>query len=172
MQPRPALSELITYNVEIVGQALAIAHALEARHADFAAHAGPHLRHIVEHYEALLTGMSGSMVDYDHRSRDREVETDPALAATRLRAVIAGLERLRGSRATHSLSVGLDGGGGGEHFFVLGSTLGRELLFLASHAVHHFALLKPALREAGMITNRDFGKAPSTVRHERATLRR
>lgn len=172
MQPRPALSELITYNVEIVGQALAIAQALEARHADFATQVGPHLRHIVEHYEALLNGMGGSIVDYDHRSRDRDVESDPALAATRLRAVMDRLEQLRGSHAAHDLSVGLDGGGDGEHFFVLGSTLGRELLFLASHAVHHFALLKPALREAGMITHRDFGKAPSTVRHERASLRR
>ena len=99
MQPRPALSELITYNVEIVGQALAIAQALEARHADFAAQVGPHLRHIAEHYEALLNGVGGSIVDYDHRSRDRDVESDPALAATRLRAVMDGLEQLRGRRA-------------------------------------------------------------------------
>ena len=35
---------------------------------------GPHRRHLIEHYEALLRPAHSGVVDYDTRPRDRELE--------------------------------------------------------------------------------------------------
>jgi hypothetical protein len=61
------------------------------------------------------------------------------------------------------------GGLAGEFGFEVPSTLGRELAFLASHAVHHFALLKAHCLQQGIPLGEDFGKAPATVAHARAS---
>lgn len=49
----------------------------------------------------------------------------------------------------------------------LNSTLGRELAFAAHHAVHHQAMLGAIAAEHGIELASDFGKAPSTINHER-----
>ncbi|MBM4187475.1 MAG: hypothetical protein FJ206_09205 [Gemmatimonadetes bacterium] len=48
------------------------------------------------------------------------------------------------------------------------STLGRELQFLVSHSVHHFALIKLLLANDGPVLPREFGVAPSTLSHQGA----
>ncbi len=48
------------------------------------------------------------------------------------------------------------------------SSLGRELQFLASHSVHHFAMIGGICRALEAPLPDDFGAAPSTIRH-RAT---
>jgi hypothetical protein len=50
----------------------------------------------------------------------------------------------------------------GEHSALEPITLVRELLFLSSHTVYHFALLAPHCRAAGIEPKPDFGKAPTT----------
>jgi hypothetical protein len=56
----------------------------------------------------------------------------------------------------------------GDRRYEVASTVGRELAFVASHAIHHFAMLAPHGRALGIDLPADFGKAPSTVAHERA----
>ena len=46
----------------------------EARHARTV---GPHLRHVLDHYSALLAGLPDFRVDYDARARDSHLESDP-----------------------------------------------------------------------------------------------
>ena len=60
-------------------------------------------------------------------------------------------------------------GGAGEFSFNHPSSIGRELAFVASHTVHHFALLAAHCQQHGIPTPADFGKAPATVAHERAS---
>ena len=48
------------------------------------------------------------------------------------------------------------------------STISRELQYLASHTVHHYALIALHLRDAGFTTDPDFGVAPSTLKHREA----
>jgi uncharacterized damage-inducible protein DinB len=47
------------------------------------------------------------------------------------------------------------------------TTFGRELQYLLSHTVHHFALIGVMLRLLGVDPGSDFGVAPSTLRYER-----
>jgi hypothetical protein len=47
------------------------------------------------------------------------------------------------------------------------SSVGRELVFLATHAVHHFAVLHVYCLQHGLIVDADLGRAPATLAHER-----
>ena len=159
---------LLRFNREVLAQALSLvaAHDGPGRPA-LAGPVGAHLRHIVEHYEALLGATADrALVDYDRRPRDRELERCPALARQRL----TSLQQRLAAATTLDTPLRVRGRGGlaGEFEFSVGSTLGRELAFVASHAVHHYALLQTHCAEHGIELPADFGKAPATVAHERA----
>jgi hypothetical protein len=47
------------------------------------------------------------------------------------------------------------------------STVARELQFLLSHTVHHYALIALILRLQGFEPGEEFGVAPSTLAHWR-----
>lgn len=166
MNARPAFDALVRFNIEVLAQARAVAQAYAGRTHAYAEQIGPHLRHIVEHYESLLESGSG-LVDYDHRAHDRGLETSPEQTVARLATLEARLEALPSHAAAESLTVGFVTGLAGEDFVLSPSTLARELNFVASHAIHHFAIIRPRLAAAGIAVPEFFGKAPETVRHER-----
>jgi hypothetical protein len=58
-----------------------------------------------------------------------------------------------------------DAGSHGVRECFMESSISRELQFLSSHAVHHFALIAMTLRAEGVPMDPDFGMAPSTLRH-------
>jgi len=55
------------------------------------------------------------------------------------------------------------GGLKGQHNFCTASTLVREIMFLNSHATHHFAILQGYARERGQTFGSGVGTAPATV---------
>ena len=48
------------------------------------------------------------------------------------------------------------------------STLGRELQFLVSHTVHHFAIIGAICHRMDIELAPTFGIAPSTLKHRKA----
>ncbi len=167
MKPRPSFAEVIAYNVAVIPQGECLAQHYCAIPGAFAAQVGPHLRHIIEHYEALLDRQADALVDYDHRARDRSVERSPQVAAQRLAGIGEKLEALNGRRPDEAVSVGFSIGLEGADFHVSPSSLVRELNFVASHAIHHYALIRPIATTAGIELPEIFGKAPETVRYEK-----
>lgn len=170
---RSTLARLCDYNNALLGQAVALLREPPPA-AGFAKVVGPHLRHIVEHYETLLSGILNGVIDYESRVRDRGVESDPRLACERCESLIRRLDCLdariagQGDLAIDVVAaIGLEG----DADCLQRSTVARELLFLASHTTHHFAIMKPALGELGIRVADDFGKAPGTIRHERPKAR-
>ena len=136
-----------------------------ARHSSV----GAQFRHILDHYAALFDGMAGGRVNYDARVRDRTLEQDPAAAVAAARCWIAALEGLDSNAADRRLLVHTDSGGGPAAPDWRESTVGRELQFLASHTVHHFALIKLLLEWHDVALDDEFGMAPSTRAHMAAT---
>lgn len=168
--PPPALQAqgLLGFNRELLDQALGLVAAHEG--ADAPGYAGPvgaHLRHVIEHYEALLLRAEGAVVAYDHRARDRALERCTVLARQRLTALSQVLAAADEHTLQQAVLVHGLGGTAGEFEFVVGSSVGRELAFVASHAVHHFALLHAHCVQHGIRLGQDFGKAPATVAFER-----
>lgn len=158
---------LLQFNRQLLEQALELVAAHDAPGAPaYGTYAGAHVRHVIEHYEALLFAPQASLVDYDARSRDRAVEHSTALACSRLLRLAQRLFDWPAVALAAPIRVRTRGGVFGEVALCNLSTVGRELMFLASHAVHHFALLQVYCLQHGISTAPNFGKAPATVAHE------
>ena len=128
---------------------------------------GPHFRHIVDHYDSFFRGLGDGRVDYDQRERDTRLETDRAAIRSKLGELCARLDGLRSEEVLDSISVVMDcGHTEGDDRTWTGSTVLRELQFLVSHTVHHYAMIGEILGAEGVEMDPDFGVAPSTLRYE------
>lgn len=125
---------------------------------------GKHVRHIIDHYAALLGGLEegGGRIDYENRRRDETLEQWPQQASQRVTSIEASL-RVLGDRqlpADMTLDYPLD-----DERLALGSSLQRELAFLTSHTIHHMAILGLLAEQVGVSLPDAFGVHPSTLRH-------
>ncbi len=170
--PAASHEPLLRFNRQVIDQALDLVAAhLVPGAPDYAYPVGAHLRHVIEHFEALLVPAVPGLVDYDARARDADLERNPGLAVRRLQALRTALSSGAGTALTTAVQVLGQSGLGGDFHFSVPSTVGRELVFVASHAIHHFALLQAHCKQHGVPTGETFGKAPGTVAHERAQRR-
>jgi hypothetical protein len=134
------------------------------------ASAGAHLRHVIDFYQALLRGFPARRIDYDARARDPQVETDRTAAVAALTRILAEIDILAEESADLPLQVKADAPRGDVPFQIWSrSSLKRELQFLLSHTVHHYALMALTLQQHGFVTAREFGVAPSTLAYWGAT---
>lgn len=136
----------------------------------FNSSAGEHFRHIIDHYDSLIDGtgdVQGDVlrIDYDSRRRDREVELDPEAGIARLERICSFLEKLD-IEADIGLDIKMDTGSDIKDQWAP-STLLRELQFLLSHTVHHYALIATINAINGIAMPEEFGIAPSTLAHRR-----
>ena len=158
--------ELLEANQQLLTQAAALCRGLDA--ATFSqlhvtapgGTVGAHMRHCIEHYDCLLSSTVHHRLDYAHRQRNERLETDPPHAAERLDQIRTLLpERFAAIKLSTPLTVRSDAAD-----VWLRSSYGRELQFLASHTVHHFALIAILVRLSGIELPSDFGVAPSTLK--------
>ena len=167
---------LLAYCRDVLAQSADVVRQHVHFASPFSAHIGPHIRHTIEHFDALQKALDGAVpnrvLDYDSRARDVRIETDPAFALARLRGLQEWLCADAWCDASFSLAlaVHLRGGQQGEHNFVSQSSVARELTFLASHTVHHFAILQGYARQEGKTLGEGLGKAPATVAFESRTV--
>jgi uncharacterized damage-inducible protein DinB len=125
---------------------------------------GVHFRHIFDHYRAFLMGLATNEIDYDARQRQVPLETDRAQAIAAALGLVADLGRLPAELADRPVRVTLRSVAGDDGTPDWSqSTLKRELQFLVSHSVHHYALIKELLRRSGFDAGDEFGVAPSTI---------
>jgi hypothetical protein len=158
---------LLQFNRQLIDQALALVSAFDVRpDPAYGQYTGPHLRHVIEHYEALLLRESDSAVNYDKRARDRELESSVRLARARLIELRQRLTGWPDAALEQSIIVLGQAGEAGEFEFTTRSSVGRELVFLASHTIHHFALLQVYCEQHGIPTACNFGRAPSTLAND------
>ena len=132
---------------------------------------GGHVRHCLEHYQSLITGLPEGRVNYDHRARDAQVETQPAAAQTCVNELRNQLTGVVSTSPAEDVVVLMDHGAVSLEGVWQKSSPGRELQFLISHTVHHLALIAGLCRLHGIAIGKEFGVAPSTLRH-RATQHR
>jgi DinB superfamily len=166
-EPDGDATRLLQFNRDLLEQGLRLVETFERPGAPpFAEPAGAHLRHVIEHDEALLLRPARAPVDYDNRPRDRDLERCTLRARARLRRLQARLAGWQAVDLDQPVVVLTRCGVHGEFELSTVSSVGRELMFIASHTVHHFALLKVACEPLGVCFDLHFGKAPATLRHE------
>ena len=137
--------------------------------APFRGGVGSQFRHCIDFYSCLLDGLEESRVDYSCRERNPRVESQPAYAADRIHALIGRLAEVTGGDLGRTLQVRSDIPATPSALPPWStSTVHRELQFLVSHTVHHYALIVSLLREQGFELgpqSAEFGVAPSTLHH-------
>jgi len=132
---------------------------------------GAHFRHCIDCYRCFLDGLDSGRVDYDARGRDPRVEVDKTTAAKVIEGLINLLHEIEELDTEKPLRVRVDAAAWRGSALRWGSsTLGRELQFLLSHTVHHYALISMLLRSHGIEPDTAFGVAPSTLSFHRQPL--
>jgi hypothetical protein len=81
-------------------------------------------------------------------------------------SIIARLEALAAQQLDSPILVKMNDGEEKDNWNQ--STMGRELQFLMSHTVHHYALVAIILKIQGCNCAEEFGVAPSTLRYQRS----
>ena len=124
---------------------------------------GGHLRHCLDHYDSFLNGLDDGKVDYDQRMREAALESETARAIAKASEIREKLKAITTNSPPVGMLVKMDCGMDAIDWQP--STIGRELQFLISHTVHHFAMIGGICKEFGITPEANFGVAPSTIRH-------
>ncbi|MBS1795794.1 MAG: hypothetical protein JSS81_18210 [Acidobacteria bacterium] len=122
---------------------------------------GGHFRHNLDFVTNFLDGLEKGKIDYAARERDPRVENDRACAAARFRAAIDRLENLGETVFDAKIVVRSET----NPALWCDSSAARELEFLQSHTIHHYALIRFKLAAEGFQTPPEFGVAPSTLEY-------
>lgn len=127
---------------------------------------GTHFRHCLDFAGNFLQGLKTGKIDYSQRERNTEIETNREQAILSLAFLIRELQTVKSSDLEKSVMVKI------EEIGVLAdsskwvwSSGWRELEFVQSHTIHHFALIAYKLQTLGIEVEADFGVAPSTLKY-------
>ncbi|KAG9011031.1 hypothetical protein FRB93_003481 [Tulasnella sp. JGI-2019a] len=141
---------------------------------------GKHLRHARDHFNLLAQCIAHGppfVLSYDVRTRDTPMERSLPAAISCFQNSIHDLNSLLSSDTREgSLDHGrfeaplpsdavITLNAVTPFTQVLQTSLGRELWFVALHAIHHFALVRVLAGELGLTVDETFGVAPSTVKY-------
>ena len=123
---------------------------------------GAHFRHVLEHYRCFLRQRDCLQFCYDKRERDQQLESDSIYAKTTIDELISGLKMLDDQAFEKRYTI-IDEQSDGP----VETNLQRELLFLQSHTVHHYAIIGAMTRAFGNQPEDEFGVAIATRAHQK-----
>jgi len=126
---------------------------------------GTHIRHVIDHFTALREGIAGAHIDYNVRMRFNDVELFPETAIARLEDIRNWLDDINTDEFDTSVKVTSEIDLSRKHSTSSSSTLGRELVFVSSHAIHHYALIRVMCSLQNKSLPEFFGYAPATISH-------
>ncbi len=171
-------AELIEHNIHSLKEANAVLNSMTAEQycrptESGRASIGKHVRHIIDHYlcliNAITNGTNNNKIAYDDRIRDQQYESSLPIARQKIYQICIQLRNLEsatnGTLSNRKVKVSCSTSAEQSTSIEVDSTLQRELVFLHSHALHHFALIKMILQNQGITVDEHFGVAPSTVKH-------
>lgn len=134
---------------------------------NFISSAGSHIRHIIDHYQSVITGMETDLIDYDLRLRGSKVEENPQLAINKLDEIAAWMKSLTSSDLNRAIPLSTEVSTSNKEVQVVQTSVARELIFAGSHAVHHYAMITQITFAQTTTANTAFGIAPATATYLR-----
>jgi hypothetical protein len=129
----------------------------------FSGSAGAHMRHIIDHYLALRLGSNAGVINYNLRHRHSVIEHSPQAALQQWHDIETWLHNITTEQLYQTVTVVCEVSAKMTEHAKTQSTLGRELVFVSSHAIHHFSLLAVISSLQGREPQLNFGVAPSTA---------
>ena len=128
---------------------------------------GEHMRHNIDHYNCFIEGYKNGRIDYDARRRSTAIEGDSQLAIKELVVINQQLALVEGNELNRTVLVKLSSAAKSEPEYSH-SSVHRELQFLLSHTVHHYAIISALCLLKGVAVAPSFGIAPSTLKFMQA----
>lgn len=165
-QAHSSLSKLSDANRKAIEEGLAILGSLNGDtytkdlRPTFQASIGAHFRHLIEHYQCFIEQLTGLRINYECRPRQAQLELDLPQAKSALEHLVHSFSCFPLKQANIECQL-LDSQCDDEVF----SSIGRELLFLQAHTVHHYAIIAAMMRSQDIEVPSDFGVAISTQRY-------
>lgn len=121
---------------------------------------GAHFRHVLEHYRCFFVQITKSNFCYDLRARDQSLECDPQYALETINGLSNDIRGLESRELGENFTID-----DAQTLAPISTTINRELLFLQSHAAHHYAIIGAMTRAFGNKPDENFGVAIATRLH-------
>jgi hypothetical protein len=128
---------------------------------------GKHFRHIIDHYQSLREATLTGILDYDHRSRGCDIESNPESALNAWLEISHWMEELPEEKLGMPMQLSTEISIHEETVRKVDTCLERELIYLGNHTVHHFAVISLAMSIQGRKLDDQFSLAPATATHLR-----
>ncbi|WP_375748585.1 DinB family protein [Vibrio sp. HN007] len=163
----------ISGNIEAIDQGLELFSKLSDENYNYKAKPyvdssmGEHLRHILDLYHAVINEAQTGVIDYDHRRRGAAVERERTIGIDELLQVKNWLENIETETLQKQVTILSEATISSQKICEVKSTLQRELLFVGSHTIHHFALINVVAKYLKLETDARFGYAPATATYLR-----
>lgn len=123
---------------------------------------GIHMRHILDVFDCIFSGLESRKVDLAARKRNELAETKVDFGLMYFEEIIEKLEKLESENLDIVVEVKDDLGLG---VVTANYTLASALIQAHSHAIHHFASIGYIISQLGInLPDSDFGYNPTTPR--------
>jgi hypothetical protein len=136
----------------------------------FNASIGGHYRHCLDHFRSLLDAAAAGDLNYDQRERGTLVENDRFAALNATRDLRSSYQQFPNALLSRELNVTCKTSYATTRSQVAPSTVGREIMYVVAHAVHHYALIGIMGGMMGLKMPLGFGVAPSTVKYQNESV--
>lgn len=168
---RTTSKQLIEANIEVLQQLEGLVGKLTdkqysaSQEEAFNASIGQHVRHVLEFYLCLFSGLENGEINYDARKRDKEIEENKIYAFGKIEAI---KRKLGETNFEGPLQLASEVSTEKNEEAVLSTNYERELLYTLEHAIHHMAIIKIIvnLKYSGVALMKNFGVAFSTIRFQ------
>lgn len=171
------LNPIVAGNIEALEQVVYLLENLTDEqysyipHPYIASSIGSHIRHLIDMYYAISKRDNHfQLIDYDTRRRGSEIEEDRSLAIQELRLLIDWMNQLATDHFDEPVMISSEVMLQEKLAVKIPSNLARELAFVGSHALHHFALIAVIARLQDINVDDHFGIAPATITYMRSAL--
>ncbi|MFC4701450.1 DinB family protein [Glaciecola siphonariae] len=131
----------------------------------FPSSVGAHIRHVIDHFLALINGVEQGHINYNVRHRHNNVEQSVDAGVKALEEISTWLSRIDESLCEQSVLVTSEIDVSHTKSATCKSSVERELVFASSHAIHHYALIRIICAMQNKSIPEFFGYAPATITH-------
>jgi hypothetical protein len=132
---------------------------------------GAHFRHCFDFVDCLISGIESGKIDYNQRERNLQVETDCKTGSAKINETIKKLQTLSLLEFSQTILVRHERANDiADEKSWCSSTIAREVEFLQSHTVHHYAIIGLKLANLGIKVDENFGVADSTLKYRIQTV--
>lgn len=167
---------MIVSQLEIIDQGISYLESVSKENyttivsPNFISSAGSHIRHIIDHYQAIIAGVNNELIDYDIRLRGSDVELSPTLAIEKLQQIAEWVKSQTEEMLNKHIMLSTEVSVTNKLIQQVPTSVARELVFAGSHAVHHYAMIAQISLAQKNAQPQLFGLAPATatfLRNER-----